>query len=167
MRRKIILVIGTGAVVVAVLLFLRRQPTAPQIGAVPPVSTDLIETPSLTSSQVSDPAPAQPVKLLPERIAPLVREGLSYSARVEQLRELGTKFTSEEAAGLYDFLREHGLAPGLNAPATHAFKDAVMIALENQQPPLADWPESLIALYQDRAQDPVIRDYALQHLHTW
>lgn len=167
MKRKVFLLIGAGAVVVAVTLFFRRQPSAPQIGTNSLAATNVTPTPSLVSSQALEPAPVPPEHVPTERIAPLVQAGASYAERVELLKSLGSKLNTEESAALYDFLSEPGLVDGLIAPFSHGLKDAVMIALENQQPSLADWPEFLIGLYQDHTLHPVVRDYALQHLRTW
>ncbi len=154
-------------VVLAAVLFLRRQRPEPQAGTDSPPPTNLALTSSPAAGQTSGSVPVPPEHIPTERIAPLVQAGATYAERVELLKRLGATLASEEVGALYDFLREPGLADGLIAPFSHGLKDAVMITLENQQPSLADWPEFLIGLYQNHALHPVVRDYALQHLRTW
>lgn len=53
--------------------------------------------------------------------------------------------------------------PG-RTPDGRNFKNTIMDALVHYSRDLPDVADRLIAIYEDRTQDPVIRDYALQHL---
>ena len=46
-------------------------------------------------------------------------------------------------------------------------KNDVILALKNQQPPPQELAGVLLEMFYDKEQDPVIRNYALQHLATW
>jgi hypothetical protein len=46
-------------------------------------------------------------------------------------------------------------------------KNDVILALKSQEPPPQELPGVLLSMFYDQAQDPVIRNYALQHLGTW
>ena len=46
-------------------------------------------------------------------------------------------------------------------------KNDVILALKNQQPPPQELAGVLLEMLYDKEQDPVIRNYALQHLATW
>lgn len=120
--------------------------------------------PSSVPAELSPRSSSIPI---PESIIRIISGQASYPERLKALHALASRLSSEEASALRQFLREHGLRAGFTPASGYALKDAVMIHLENQQPPPADWPEFLVEMYQDRAQDVVMRDYALQHLRTW
>jgi hypothetical protein len=46
-------------------------------------------------------------------------------------------------------------------------KNDVILALKSQEPAPGELPGVLLSMFYDQAQDPVIRNYALQHLATW
>jgi hypothetical protein len=46
-------------------------------------------------------------------------------------------------------------------------KNDVILALKSQEPAPGELPGVLLSMFYDQAQDPVIRNYALQHLGTW
>jgi HEAT repeats len=100
-----------------------------------------------------------------ERIAPAVitREMLSYARRVENLRTNHTELSGEEVALLNRYLR----TPAASAPDPEGenwLRNVMLDKLTTQPVVPADLPELLIGLYRDRAQDDVLRDYAVQHM---
>lgn len=54
--------------------------------------------------------------------------------------------------------------PTRSGPLDHALKDAAMETLHRPDVLAHDAAEGLLALYNDRTGDPVVREYALQHL---
>ena len=46
-------------------------------------------------------------------------------------------------------------------------KNEVIRALKRQQPALEDLADALMTIFYDKQQDPVVRNYAIQHLSSW
>jgi hypothetical protein len=65
---------------------------------------------------------------------------------------------------IYQFLRADARHPGTLPGGEHVLKNDLMALLARQEPPPADLLAELSALARQPAQDPVVRDYALQHL---
>ena len=66
------------------------------------------------------------------------------------------------------FLLGHSSQPDAQARGSeYVRKNEIMNVLRNQNKQPAELAEVLIKIYQDRAQDVVIRDYAVQHLSSW
>lgn len=92
-----------------------------------------------------------------------VVDGLSVGERVKVVNSLGTNLSAVDSDALIRYLAAP-LAPSENSSSIHWLKNEVIGQLRAQNPPLAQLPPALAALYQDAKQEPVIRDYALQHL---
>ena len=111
--------------------------------------------------------PPPPASLsVPDAIRPIL--GLSQESpavRWAAVRALGTHLDQAERAALYDYLRGHELDPP--GPMRGVIKNDVILALKSQEPAPRELPGVLLSMFYDQAQDPVIRNYALQHLGTW
>jgi hypothetical protein len=89
----------------------------------------------------------------------------SPAVRWAAVRGLGTHLSQGERAALYDYLRGHELDPP--GPMRGVIKNDVILALKSQEPPPKELAGVLLSMFHDKAQDPVIRNYALQHLASW
>jgi len=87
--------------------------------------------------------------------------------RLEAAQFLGEDLGCGEVDTLYCFLKSHPDARENNMAGLHALKNDVINALKDQSTPPAGLTATLIGIYQDRAQDFVTRDYAIQHLTSW
>lgn len=91
--------------------------------------------------------------------------GESFFQRLQAVSQVPRILSSSECQTLVEFLKEP--IPENNLTIVAALKNNVMDQLENQESLSATWHETLIGLFEDSSQHPVIRDYALQHLFTW
>src|SRR5208282_854053 len=116
----------------------------------------------------TQPAVAAPPAVLPvsDAIRPILGLGQeSPAVRWAAVRALGTHLNQAERTALYDYLRGHELDPP--GAMRGVIKNDVILALKSQEPPPRELPGVLLSMFYDQAQDPVIRNYALQHLGTW
>jgi len=102
----------------------------------------------------------------PLSIQPIVtaRSDATIRSRIEALRSLGTRLTAEERQSLNEFLLSTARVEGIASPQLHWLKNEIMTVLRNQETGSLEVIDALISNYRDRKQDPVIRDYSLQHL---
>jgi hypothetical protein len=120
-------------------------------------------------ARVSSLAVRPPAALIqvPESLRAIISTNAPYPKRLKAMEALGKHLSSEEVAALTAYLQQRGVAVGLTAQADSALKNEVLNTLLSQEPPIAGLPEFLAGLYQDRYQNAVMRDYAIQHLHSW
>jgi hypothetical protein len=125
--------------------------------------------PSATAFTSSSGERQSAAKLLPERVRPIVTlKGMEHgSARFKAVRSLPSNLSDEEIRSLYEFLRAKGPQTQPDRMYEHALKNEVLNKLRNLQPAPPAFTELLISIHQDKHQDLVIRDYALQHLRFW
>jgi hypothetical protein len=88
-----------------------------------------------------------------------------FPERHKVLLSLGKKLSRQECDELAAALKRPLEPSGFDIQA--AIKNDIMDALEAQANLAEPWPRLLAALFQDKSQDPVTRDYALQHLFQW
>jgi HEAT repeat protein len=93
--------------------------------------------------------------------------GESLFQRLDAVKALGKELSAEETTALSAFLRTRpqGDRPKLDGEA--ALRNDVMNTLRYQLHPPEGLTELFISLYHERAQDEVMRDYAVQHLVSW
>jgi hypothetical protein len=170
LRKRIVIGIGMvcGMVAISAVLWLRwRTPTA---------STKPNGTVSPESAKGSDHAErnatafqhfAEPV--LPANLVPILGQAHNMQAgtRMRAIWALRGKLTEEEANTLCEFLRARGRVEGMDDNLLRAFKNEIMDLLLSRRPADPSLTQLLIGLYRDAHQDPVIRDYAIQHLGVW
>jgi len=70
-------------------------------------------------------------------------------------------------AALCEFVRLHPSPQERNLEGLRTLKNDIITVLREQAAPMAGLTELLIGIYDDKAQDPVTRDYAIQHLILW
>jgi HEAT repeats len=170
MRTKAICfsVLAIGLLIVGALLWLYvHEPASTRnstrgVVSKPPGAQQASATPS---NQTAGAPPSTGV-YVSEAIRPIL--GLSQESaavRWAAVLALGTRLNQAERAALYDYLRGHEADPP--GPMQGVIKNDVILALKSQEPPPRELPRVLLSMFYDQAQDPVIRNYALQHLGTW
>lgn len=104
------------------------------------------------------PAPIRPLDLVLDTRASMAR-------RLDAVGKLGGHLREDEIAALVDYLRSP--VPAAIATAERAIRNDVLNVLWTQPLPVARMTEVLSNLYLEKSTDPVMRDYALQHLSLW
>jgi HEAT repeat protein len=105
-------------------------------------------------------------KAVPDAIRPIVGlSGETLAQRWAAIGRLGTRLNDAECGALFEYLRGHEVDS--EGPMRGVLKNDVILALKNQESPPKDLGRLLLRVFNDREQDPVIRNYALQHLGTW
>jgi len=90
-----------------------------------------------------------------------------FWAKMKAVHSLGSHLTTNEIASLYELLRSREYPPDrLTKGGVRVLKNDIINALQRQQPPPKNLGALLVGLFEDRQQDPIVRDYALQHLVT-
>lgn len=87
--------------------------------------------------------------------------------RLKAVHGLGESLTPNQLAALTVFLK---LPPPPNEPnreGLRVLKNDLLNVLRHQASPPPGLTDLLIAIHRDPTQDPVLRDYALQHLVVW
>lgn len=98
-----------------------------------------------------------PAENTPSNTAPDIHQ------RIAAIREAAAEgFDEAEIDLAYDFLEDE--ANGLSGDAYHWLVDELLIGLRNQQELPSGIATRLASIAADPGQDPVVRDYALQHL---
>jgi hypothetical protein len=87
--------------------------------------------------------------------------------RIEAVHQLGNNLTSFQVAALAVFVNSPVTDGAKDAWGLYAVKNDILNVLRAQTTPPADLTRLLIGMYRNRAQDAVMRDYAIQHLSVW
>ena len=122
------------------------------------------------------------VKLVPvAMVPPPIREAVDPTAKVETLPQaedyeamlaevsaLGEKLSDKQIADLYGFLKQplHQFKD-MDAPSVASLKNQVMDKLLEQKTLPADYGAEMIGLYRNRANDELLRNFAVQHLDLY
>jgi hypothetical protein len=100
--------------------------------------------------------------------AALIFDGdAKITARLSAAHGLGRDLSPEQVSELYAFLEALPGRREKNRAGLNLLKNDLISLLQDQTHPPAGLTGTLIAIYRNPAQDPVARDYALQHLVTW
>jgi len=133
-------------------------------------------TPRPATRRVHRPAPAiLPPRTIPLRLAagpgvvppsiqPAVEAG-SYEQRVARVHALPANLTDQEVQALCSYLLFPSPATSRNRQEENWLRNEMMDKLTAQAALPADVAQVLVAIYQDPAQDIVMRDYSVQHLN--
>ena len=81
----------------------------------------------------------------------------SKPGKMEAVRKFGKDLSLDEMKDIFAFLRS-------NKERVPALKNEMLNALRAQKEPPPGLARLLMDIYRDREQDPVMRDYALQHM---
>jgi HEAT repeat protein len=160
--------LAIGLLIAGALLWSRVRQPASTLHSTRGVFSEPVATRLAAASASNQTAAAAPSAgpFISEAIHPIL--GLSQESatvRWAAVRALGTHLNQAERTALYDYLRGHELDPP--GPMRGVIKNDVILALKSQEPPPKELAGVLLSMFYDPAQDPVIRNYALQHLGTW
>lgn len=112
--------------------------------------------------EIPMPVPYRPSRM-PDRIAQLTDPALHHSRRLEVVRSLPDDLTNEEFDDLMGLIR--GPMPDrLSADDWHEAANEIMKVLREPGFHIRSYGDSMAGLVLDQTADPVIRDYAAQHL---
>jgi len=101
-------------------------------------------------------------------VAAVIFDGKANIAeRLSAAHQLGRALTPPQITELYAFLKALPGPQEENLAGLNVLKNDLTSLLQEQTDPPVGLTSALIAIYQNPAQDPVARDYALQHLVTW
>lgn len=162
MKRPLLTLIGSGALVCAGLLLpwqglAGASPMSP--GAVP------VQTPSVPCAIESAPVLGATHALFSS--SPIFDGEAGIPERLSAVTRLGQDLTRDQISLLYAFLESLPGPQERNLAALNLLKNDIASRLQDQIQPPAGLAATLIEVYRNPAQDPVARDYALQHLITW
>ena len=135
------------------------------VKVVPEVVEQKACPPSLGSPEKAQvhPAPAS----IPESLQPLFGEkGESYMQRSMALKNLPDRLSGEEINALIYLLYQSAGQVGLSPDELNALKNDVINELKRRMADMETLAQHLVGLYEDPAQDAVLRDYCIQHLGT-
>lgn len=178
MRKAIWVVIVVLAVTaIGLLLGVRKgpKPPAPLYPSAAASSEEAVqpapaETPPAAAPTVPRsraPAPPLPPLSIPDSLRVVFGEGgEGFLTRQGAVQQLGSGLSDQEIAALYHLLYRKVGEDSLQAAELNALKNEVANALKTQRRSPAVLIRHLTALFDDRTQDPVWRDYCVQHLGT-
>ncbi len=163
MRKSVVIFLTLAMAVAVAAIFMGRRPVRPQV-AKPIVATQ----PDVSRVQPvrinRDDLAAVAVKA--DRVRPVL--GLaseSYADREKALSKLvGTNLKPEEIGAIVAYLNSRGDFPGMIAGREQVLKNNLMDLLIQQTPPPTNLLETLCGIYQDKGQDAVLQNYAIQHV---
>ena len=94
--------------------------------------------------------------------------GMGYDSALRHVAKLGDSLSENQIADLYKFLKIplHEFA-GIDAPKVASLKNQVMDKLLEQRTLPADYAAEMSALYRDRSNDELLRNFAVQHLDLY
>ncbi len=108
-----------------------------------------------------------PVIAVPERLrAVFGKNGESFALRLEAVHALSQDLSSAEKEALYALLYRKAGDESLTADQFNAFKNDIVNELKNQPNGQIELIRHLTRQFYDETQDPVWRDYCIQHLGT-
>ena len=140
------------AVLTVVGLRMKTCVPRPVTSAMPAEETPANSTPIMTSPQTERPDSGTYVPRMPEQALQMLNEGKPTQSDIEEI---------------YAFLCSHGLPQGMAQVNLHTLKSGIMSSLQSSQNARDTLSQVLISIAGDSGQDPVTRDYAVQHFASW
>ena len=161
---KVALILSAVLTVAGVILWLNRSGVmaAQKNNAAGSVSS----SPAATSARTAASRTLVTLAAMPERVRPIMEPeaGMTFGERVRAVRAICGELTGPEIELFYRYLR----TPATNSPESeneHWLRNNMMDKLTGQPTRPAGLPDVLVAIYQDKNQDVVMRDYAIQHMN--
>ena len=140
-----------------------RHPSVIPVG----VSTGVAITPSSHggASVTGKDVGSQRLRL-PDRVQLIVapEAGTRIGARIKAVHALGTELTTAESEALAEYLRTPSRAEAPGRALENFLRNEILDKLAAQRAVPVGMPDLLAGIYQDRHQDVVMRDYAVQHI---
>ena len=104
----------------------------------------------------------------PSTVQIIVNPGrFTIPERIKAVHELNSQLSQKDIGLLCAFVEATGDANESNLVGFHVLKNDILNVLRNQDLPPTDLIGLLLKMYRNHLQDPVIRDYAIQHLTSW
>jgi hypothetical protein len=162
MRRSIIIVLGVAVLFTAGLLWLKHSHPAAAKQSVISSSVKIQNVPFLATERTVS---ATPPKITPTPPRLRVVFGLGNELLPNRCRAIDavtSPLTPEETAAIYEYLHGGGERGDVNPVWEHVIKNNLMGLLMRQAAAPTNLLQEMCGLYQDRSQDSVTRDYAVQ-----
>jgi len=169
MKRTVKIALLLGAVVVAGGVSVwrwgpsrgSREPAA----ATPPTSRPNVPPPAAALAPAADGPVSTAPHSVPES-GPSVRAASAtvFAKRVKAVRALPAALNSGEIHAFHGYLLAPSSSGALNRQQENWLRNEMMDKLAKAPAPPAGLAGVLVAIYQDPAQDIVMRDYAVQHM---
>jgi hypothetical protein len=127
-----------------------------------PTNASTVSSSPLTSG-APRPSPVPPANV-PESIRPIMDSFATFTERVKAVHALNAELTAEEAQAFHAYL----LMPAQSGPETRQeenwLRNVMMDKLAEQPNAPTNFARVLVSIFQDKEQDVVMRDYAVQHM---
>jgi hypothetical protein len=162
---KIVLLLAVAAVIaIAVFRFNRNTRQVRHPGDKLPVTASVVQSAPVQSSAQTPQQP--PAGTLSEQMRLIVSPDgkAGFKERMAAVHAIKKDLSNEELRAFYGYL----LAPahtGEDRVQENWLRNEMMDKLVTQQNPPAGLTDMLVAVYQDKNQDVVMRDYAIQHMN--
>ncbi len=165
---KVTVLLGAVVMTVTAYVWLHYQPrqqreiapTAPRTSRAHVLPSSTPATPAMPGTAHSAP------DTIPESVRSIVAAvpALPFAERVKTVRALSANLTAQEVHAFYEYLLAPAASGGENRPNENWLRNGIMDKLAEQRALPAGLVQALVAIYQDPAQDIVMRDYAVQHM---
>jgi len=121
-------------------------------------------TPMRVSFEIARPV----MSAVPARLQPILSPdtGLPYQSRMNASRELESPLTRDECGAIYAFLHQSAQEAGLRPQELNALKNHLVNIVKINSTDILSLIRHLMTLFYDTGQDPVWREYCVQHLGT-
>ena len=154
------------AIAVAMFWFNRNMRQAKPPAVSPAISTTAPVAQPARVQSLAQRLQQPPVEALSEQMRLIVRPDgkMGFGERVEAVHAIKADLNSEELRAFYGYL----LTPARNPDDREQenwLRNEMLDKLVTQQKPPAGMADALVAIYQDKDQDVVMRDYAIQHMN--
>ncbi len=126
-------------------------------------SIGLEEPPPLASDHRD---PAEPATGRPD-VAVATDPNRRYNERFAAARRLPADLADDEIAVLLDYLNDASAFTAGSPMRERGLRNEIMNLLRSREPAVPGLAEVLAGIFADTGADPVVRDYALQHLGAW
>ena len=100
-------------------------------------------------------------------ILPILSPITPIESRLRAINHLSHNLSQSEISAIFTFLQSHPGPDENNRAGLLVVKNNLLTVLKTQETECPGLTELMIAIYHDQGQDPVMRDYAIQHLTTW
>jgi len=120
------------------------------------------------TSPVTLSSPASADAAISPTIRPIVSpNALCMEDRLKLANSLNDVLAQEEISALLAFVKSPVAPAEVDVPGVHGLKNDILNILRRQRVPPSGFSDALIEIFRDTRQDPVMRDYAIQHLVSW
>ena len=155
MKRTLITILATLLLAGVAFMVLRTRSLSESQASVPPAFNG--EGAEVSRTTVPDTSP------VPVLVRKLSEPALHLEDRIQAVRALPSDLSEKESNSLMDLLREPAPA-GINSGDWYVMQNEIMEVMRQPRFAWNGFGSAMEALVVDRHVDPVVRDYAAQHL---